>query len=44
MPVLHDIIEHGAKPRWDVLGFIALFAVITVASGWTLLRTPPGRR
>jgi len=41
--VLHDIIEHGARPRWDVLGFIALFALIAVASGWKLLRMPPGR-
>jgi hypothetical protein len=40
MPMLHDVIEHGATPRSEVLVATALLTVFTVAGGWTLLRTP----
>jgi predicted Kef-type K+ transport protein len=38
MPALHEIIEHGATARWDIVGATALLAVATVAGGWMLLR------
>jgi hypothetical protein len=38
MPALHEIIEHGATARWDVVGATVLLAVGTVAGGWMLLR------
>ena len=40
LPALHDLIEHGATPRMEVLILTALFALGTVAGGWTLLRWP----
>ena len=38
LPAMHDIIEHGATPRMDVLIVTMLFAICTVAGVWTLLR------
>jgi hypothetical protein len=38
MPVLHEIIEHGAAAHWDVLIATLVLIVFTVAGGWTLLR------
>ena len=38
VPVLHGIIEHGAAPRWDVLGATLLLVVGTVVGTWALLR------
>ena len=40
LPALHEIIEHGAAPRWDVLTVTALFVIGTIAGAWTLLRAP----
>lgn len=40
LPALHDVIEHGATPRWDVLTLTVLFALGTLAGGWGLLREP----
>ena len=39
LPALHEMIEHGAAPRWDILAVTVVFVVGTVAGGWTLLRT-----
>ena len=39
VPVLHEVIEHGATPRWDVLTATLLLALSTIAGAWTLLRT-----
>ena len=44
MPVLHDILDHGASPRWDVLVLTALFVLSTLICGWILLRTTPAPR
>jgi hypothetical protein len=38
VPVLHEIIEHGAAPRWDVLTATLLLVVGAVAGTWKLLR------
>jgi hypothetical protein len=38
MPVLHEIIEHGATAHWDIVGATVMLAVATVAGGWMLLR------
>ena len=38
MPVLHEIIEHGATAHWDVMIATLLLIILTVAGGWTLLR------
>ena len=38
MPVLHEIVEHGARPQWDVLGFSLVFAAATLLCAWKLLR------
>jgi hypothetical protein len=43
LPALHDMIEHGAPPRWDVLTVTLLFVAGTIAGAWTLLRAPIGR-
>jgi hypothetical protein len=40
LPVLHQMIEHGAAPRWDVLTATGLLAAGTVAGAWLLLRAP----
>lgn len=40
MPMLHDVIEHGAAPRWDFVVATALLVVLTVAGAWRLLRAP----
>ena len=39
LPALHDMVEHGATPRWDVLTVTAFFIVCAVAGAWTLLST-----
>ncbi len=44
LPALHDMIEHGKTPRTDVLIVTVLFAICTVAGGWTLLRGVRGVR
>jgi uncharacterized membrane protein YqjE len=46
LPALHNMIEHGAAPRWDILTVTTLFVIGTIAGAWTLLRAPnaPGRR
>jgi hypothetical protein len=38
MPAMHEIIEHGATARWDIVAVTAVLAVATVAGGWMLLR------
>lgn len=40
VPALHDIVDHGAAPRWDVLTVTLLLAVSTVAGACVLLRMP----
>jgi hypothetical protein len=40
MPLLHEMIEHGARPRWDVLAATLLLVAMSVAGGWALLRRP----
>ena len=40
VPMLHEIIEHGATPRWDALTATLILALITVACAWKLLRSP----
>jgi hypothetical protein len=37
MPVIHDIVDHGARPRWDVLIASGLLGLIAIGSGWKLL-------
>jgi hypothetical protein len=41
IPVLHEIIEHGAPPRWEAFAVTLLLLIGVVAGTWTLLRTPP---
>jgi hypothetical protein len=45
IPMLHEFIEHGRTPRWDVLAATLVLVVMTLAGAWTLLRTaaPLGR-
>lgn len=38
LPAIHDMIEHGAALRIDVLTVTVLFAIGAVAGGWRLLR------
>jgi hypothetical protein len=38
MPALHEILEHGATARWDVMTATVLLVVLTVAGGVVLLR------
>ena len=38
LPALHDMIEHGATPRMDVLVVTILFVIGTVTGTWALLR------
>ena len=38
MPVFHEIIEHGATPRWDVVIVTVLLVLAAIAGGWILLR------
>ena len=37
MPVLHQILDHGSRPRWDVLIASAVLALIAIACAWRLL-------
>jgi hypothetical protein len=37
VPVLHDIVEHGAAPRSDVLLATLVLAVAAVAGTWRLI-------
>lgn len=39
LPALHEMIEHGATPRWGFLGVTIALAVLTIVGGWTLLRS-----
>jgi hypothetical protein len=41
-PMVHEILEHGAAARWDVLTATLLLAVATIAGAWTLLRANGG--
>lgn len=43
LPALHEIVEHGATPRSDVVAVTLLLVVCAVAGTWTLLRAPGGR-
>lgn len=44
MPVVHEIVDHGAAPRWGVLAVTALLVAMAVGGGWALLRrTGPPR-
>lgn len=38
VPALHEMIDHGATPRWEVLAATLLLAVGTIAGTWMLLR------
>lgn len=38
MPVLHEIVEHGAAPRASVLIATLVLVVAMIAGGWTLFR------
>ena len=40
VPALHNMIEHGATPRGEVVAATLALAASTVAGAWTLLRTP----
>jgi hypothetical protein len=42
LPALHDMIEHGATPRMDVLVVTVLFAICTLVGMVTLLRGARG--
>jgi hypothetical protein len=44
VPGLHEIIEHGATPRWEVVAATLALALGTVAGAWILLRTPTALR
>ena len=37
MPIIHDIVDHGASPRWDVLIASGVLALVAIACGWRLL-------
>jgi hypothetical protein len=37
MPVIHDIVDHGARPRWDVLVASGVLALVAIGCGWKLL-------
>ena len=37
MPIIHDIVDHGSHPRWDVLIASGFLALIAIACGWRLL-------
>lgn len=37
-PVLHEMIDHGATPRWPILALVAVFVLVGTASMWALLR------
>ena len=41
VPVLHEILDHGSRPRWDVLIASAVLALIALACASRLLT---GRR
>lgn len=38
IPIVHEIVGHGASPRWTVLVLLTLFVVMAFASVWVLLR------
>ncbi|HUE88612.1 MAG TPA: hypothetical protein VMO26_21245 [Vicinamibacterales bacterium] len=42
VPALHNMIEHGATPRWEVVAATLVLAIGSVAGSWMLLRTPGG--
>lgn len=44
VPALHEFIEHGATPRWEVVAAMLVLAIGTVAGAWILLRTPRALR
>jgi hypothetical protein len=44
VPALHEIIEHGATPRWEVVAATLVLAIAALAGAWTLLRTPTSLR
>jgi hypothetical protein len=37
MPVMHDIFDHGARPRWDIVIASGVLALIAITCGWRLL-------
>lgn len=37
MPVMHDIFDHGARLRWDILIASAVLALTAITCGWRLL-------
>lgn len=37
MPVIHDIADHGARARWDVLIASAVLALMAITCGWRLI-------
>jgi hypothetical protein len=40
LPALHEMSEHGAPPRWEVVVVTLLLFAATVAGTWKLLRAP----
>ena len=43
MPLLHEVVEHGASPFSAAIIFTLVLFVATIAGGWALLRQA-GRR
>jgi hypothetical protein len=41
VPLLHEIIEHDAPPRWEAFAVTLLLLIGVVAGTWSLLRRPP---
>jgi uncharacterized membrane protein len=41
LPALHDMTEHGATPRWEVVIATIVLVIGTLAGTWRLLRLPP---
>ena len=37
VPVLHEILDHGSPPRWDVLIASGILALIAIVCAWRLL-------
>ena len=40
LPAIHNIVDHGAPVRWDILAATALLAAMTVGGALVLLLRP----
>ena len=41
VPVVHEILDHGATDHWDALIATVVLVVVTVLCAWSLLRLAP---